>query len=58
LSKSQEELLYDPQTSGGLMLALPREQASQLLADLHAAGIGFAARIGEIVAGTPGVTVC
>ncbi len=58
LSKSQEELLYDPQTSGGLMLALPREQASQLLADLHAAGIGFAAKIGEIVAGTPGLTVC
>ena len=32
LSKSQEELLYDPQTSGGLMLALPEEQAAQLAA--------------------------
>lgn len=57
LSKSQEELLYDPQTSGGLMLALPEEQAAQLLAGLYAAGIGYAAKIGEIVAGTPGVTV-
>ncbi len=56
-SKSQLELLYDPQTSGGLLLALPKEQAAGLLADLHAAGIGFAARIGEIVADIPGVTV-
>lgn len=57
LSRSQEELLYDPQTSGGLMLALPKDQAARLLADLHGAGIGFAAKIGEIVAGTPGLTV-
>ncbi len=58
LSKSREELLYDPQTSGGLMLALPKEQAGALLADLQAAGILFAVKIGEIVAGNPGITVC
>jgi selenide, water dikinase len=57
LSKSREELLYDPQTSGGLLLALPDEDASDLLADLHSAGIRFAAKIGVIVAGKPGVTV-
>ncbi|MFH0780881.1 MAG: selenide, water dikinase SelD [Pseudomonadota bacterium] len=57
LSKSQEELLYDPQTSGGLMLALPKAQAPRLVADLYSAGIGCAAIIGEIVAGAPGVTV-
>lgn len=57
LSRSQEELLYDPQTSGGLMLALPKEQAPRLLADLHAAGIGYAVKIGEIVAGSPMITV-
>jgi selenide,water dikinase len=56
-SKSQKELLYDPQTSGGLMLALPKEQAPRLLADLHGAGIGIAVKIGEIEAGVPGVTV-
>lgn len=56
-SKSQKELLYDPQTSGGLMLALPKEQALRLLADLHGAGIGIAVKIGEIEAGVPGVTV-
>jgi hypothetical protein len=39
------------------MLALPKEQAAALLADLQATGILFAARIGEIVAGSPGITV-
>ena len=57
LTSSQEELLYDPQTSGGLMLALPKDQAPQLLSDLRAAGIGYAAMIGEIIAGSPGVTI-
>lgn len=57
LSRSQEELLYDPQTSGGLLLALPRDQAKTLLADLHAAGIDAASIIGEVVAGPVGLTV-
>jgi selenide,water dikinase len=57
LTSSQEELLYDPQTSGGLMLAVPKDQAPRLLSDLRAAGIGYAAMIGEIIAGSPGVTI-
>ena len=57
LSKSQEELLYDPQTSGGLLLSLPRDQAKQLVHDLHAAGLNIAVEIGEIVEGTVGITV-
>ncbi len=57
LSKSQEELLYDPQTSGGLMLALPKEEAPRLLAELQAAGVGYAVKIGEIIGGTVGITV-
>jgi selenide, water dikinase len=57
LSQSQEELLYDPQTSGGLLLSLPRDQAEKLLADLHSAGIDVAKIIGEIVEGTVGVTI-
>ena len=36
---TQEELLYDPQTSGGLLLSLPKDQAQKLLNDLHSAGI-------------------
>lgn len=57
LSPEQEELLYDPQTSGGLLLALPKEQVKPLLMALHQAGVGEAAWIGEVVAGEPGLTV-
>jgi selenide, water dikinase len=57
LTRSQEELLYDPQTSGGLLLSLPNDQAQRLLQQLHEAGIGDAAIIGEIIHGVPGITV-
>lgn len=57
LSRSQDELLYDPQTSGGLLLSLPKDQAGKLLADLHSAGIDIAVKIGEIVDGAVGITV-
>ncbi len=40
-------LLYDPQTSGGLLIALPAEEADPLLANLLAAGLD-AARIGAV----------
>lgn len=57
LSKPEEELLYDPQTSGGLLLSLPKEQVSQLLDDLHGAGVEHAVKVGEIVEGDVGITV-
>jgi len=57
LSHPEEELLYDPQTSGGLLLALPKDEVPQLLRDLHAAGVEHAVRIGEIVEGGVGITV-
>ncbi len=57
MSQSQEELLYDPQTSGGLLLALPEDQAKKLLQELHSAGIDIAAKVGEIVEGAVGITI-
>ena len=57
LTRSQEELLYDPQTSGGLLLSLPKDQAQKLLLQLHGAGIDAAVRIGGIINGVPGITV-
>lgn len=41
------QLLFDPQTSGGLLMALPRERAEAALEALHAAGCP-AALIGHV----------
>ncbi|SDO87969.1 selenophosphate synthase [Desulforhopalus singaporensis] len=57
LDKSQQQLLYDPQTSGGLLLALPGDQCSALLEQLRKEGIGDAVKIGGIVDGEVGITV-
>lgn len=46
---AMEEVLFDPQTSGGLLIALPAEEAPRLLHDLCAAGLPAAA-VGEIMA--------
>ena len=42
------ELLFDPQTSGGLLFALPEDRADAAIAALHAAGDAQAARIGRV----------
>jgi len=57
LSSEEEELLYDPQTSGGLLLALPMTQAKKLVVDLNKAGVKEVALIGEIIDGAVGVTI-
>lgn len=49
-------LLHDPQTGGGLLAAVPGDQAEAVLAALLAQGEA-AAIIGNIVDGTPAVTV-
>ena len=45
----EEELLFDPQTSGGLLHAVPAGQCDDLLTGLKAAGIEAAAHVGEVV---------
>jgi selenide,water dikinase len=42
------DLCYDPQTSGGLLVSVPEDVASQLLTDLQQAGIEEAAIIGRV----------
>ena len=49
-------LLTDPQTAGGLLAAVPADQASDLLAGLITAG-HTAAIIGEVTVGAPHLTV-
>lgn len=55
LDHARRLLLYDPQTSGGLLLVVPPDAADQLAALCQAAGQGCW-RIGEVVAGH-GITI-
>jgi selenide,water dikinase len=43
-----EEILFDPQTSGGLLAAVPAAQGGDLLAALHDQGIDHARLIGAV----------
>jgi selenide,water dikinase len=43
-----ETLLYDPQTSGGLLIAVRKSRAAALLATLHKKGVESAAVIGRV----------
>jgi selenide,water dikinase len=49
MTTAQEELLFDPQTSGGLLLALPEGQCPDLLTGLKDIGIEAAAYVGDVV---------
>ena len=56
LTVAEEELLYDPQTSGGLLLSFPHEQAKELMNLMKKDNIP-AALIGEITDEPVGITV-
>ncbi len=51
LPEHAQGLLYDPQTSGGLLMAVEDQRADAMLADLRAAGEDAFA-LGEVVAGS------
>jgi selenide,water dikinase len=51
---SRELLVFDPQTSGGLLVAVPPASAREFVDALHSEGITAAAAIGEVVEGVPG----
>lgn len=53
---SRTRLLFDPQTAGGLLAAVPADQVDDVLVRLQAAGYP-AARIGGLVGGPAQVTV-
>jgi selenide,water dikinase len=44
-----EEILFDPQTAGGLLVGVPADQAMACLGELKAAGYSAASVIGQIV---------
>jgi selenide,water dikinase len=47
------DLLFDPQTSGGLLICLAKNEADKLVNELHQKGIDGAAVIGEVVSAAP-----
>jgi len=49
VSEFWADILFDPQTSGGLLISVPKGKAERMLDRLHQAGITKAAIIGEIV---------
>ena len=57
LSKSEEELLFDPQTSGGLLLSVPDSQCTDIISALETAGVAVANKIGYVVAESVGITI-
>lgn len=54
VSKEEQLLLCDAQTSGGLLAAVAPERAEALLASLHARGVTDAVAIGTIESANPG----
>ena len=57
LAEWQRDLLTDPQTSGGLLVAVAQEALRQALDCIGEAGFGDAAVIGEMVAGEARIAV-
>jgi len=54
VGEAAQLVLSDPQTSGGLLIAVPPEKADQLMDALKAVGTPVAVRIGEFTADPPG----
>ncbi len=53
----QKNILSDPQTSGGLLVACAPEAAEEVLEIFRQQGFQYAVRIGKVKAGAPGITV-
>jgi selenide,water dikinase len=49
VARSRQDVLVDPQTSGGLLISVDRVQADDLVKALQDAGIGDTAEIGEVL---------
>jgi selenide,water dikinase len=51
VSRALRDVLFDPQTSGGLLISVCHHQSDALVSALKAGGVEDAAQIGEFVSG-------
>ncbi len=51
VERSRQDVLVDPQTSGGLLISVTANQATELITALKDTGVGDAAEIGEVLNG-------
>ncbi|MFZ2040621.1 MAG: AIR synthase-related protein, partial [Desulfobacterales bacterium] len=51
VERTRQDVLFDPQTSGGLLICVSPAHAFRIIAALKDSGIGDAANIGEILDG-------
>ena len=54
IDESTRRILFDPQTSGGLLISISPDRAVALLSSLKASGVQAAAIVGDVVADHPG----
>ena len=54
INKTKEHIVYDPQTSGGLLISVPENKSRALLKDLHTCGDENSRIIGEVISPTKG----
>ena len=48
ITPAKRDILFDPQTSGGLLICCPPDQARDMLQQLHSRGLSEAAIVGEV----------
>ncbi len=48
VSDEMSAMAFDPQTSGGLLIAVPADEATPMVAELHRAGVSEACAIGRV----------
>lgn len=51
LGQFAEDVLFDPQTSGGLLISIPEKHAARLLDELHRGGFSSSGQIGRFTEG-------